>query len=74
MSSSATTSRAGDENDFGPDSGLFLRCDEHGTCYQAMIDYHVGGNLMGLYGEAASAASRTSATSLSWTGPTTSSS
>ncbi|MGA2254749.1 MAG: DUF1080 domain-containing protein [Thermoguttaceae bacterium] len=38
-------------NDFGPDSGLFLRCDENGTCYQAMIDYHVGGNLMGLYGE-----------------------
>jgi hypothetical protein len=38
-------------NDFGPDSGLFLRCDERGTCYQAMIDYHVGGNLMGLYGE-----------------------
>jgi hypothetical protein len=38
-------------NDFGPDSGLFLRCDEKGTCYQAMIDYHVGGNLMGLYGE-----------------------
>ena len=38
-------------NDFGPDSGLFLRCDEKGTCYQAMIDYHIGGNLMGLYGE-----------------------
>ena len=39
------------KNDFGPDSGLFLRCDEKGNCYQAMIDYHVGGNLMGLYGE-----------------------
>ena len=38
-------------NDFGPDSGLFLRSDEQGTCYQAMIDYHGGGNLMGLYGE-----------------------
>ena len=38
-------------NDFGPDSGLFLRTDEMGTCYQAMIDYHGGGNLMGLYGE-----------------------
>ena len=38
-------------NDFGPDSGLFLRSDEKGTCYQAMIDYHAGGNLMGLYGE-----------------------
>lgn len=39
------------KNDFGPDSGLFLRSDEAGTCYQAMIDYHSGGNLMGLYGE-----------------------
>ncbi len=56
-SSSPTSSSATIEvalemnNDFGPDSGLFLRCDEAGTCYQAMIDYHVGGNLMGLYGE-----------------------
>lgn len=39
-------------NDFGPDSGLFLRSDEKGTAYQALIDYHKGGNLMGLYGEA----------------------
>jgi hypothetical protein len=39
------------KNDFGPDSGLFLRCTEQGKCYQAMIDYHGGGNLMGLYGE-----------------------
>src|SRR5262245_28497374 len=31
------------KNDFGPDSGLFLRCDEKGRCYQAMIDYHAGG-------------------------------
>ena len=38
-------------NDFGPDSGLFLRCTEAGKCYQAMIDYHGGGNLMGIYGE-----------------------
>ncbi len=38
-------------NDFGPDSGLFLRCTERGQCYQAMIDYHSGGNLMGIYGE-----------------------
>ncbi|MCC6232156.1 MAG: DUF1080 domain-containing protein [Verrucomicrobiales bacterium] len=38
-------------NDFGPDSGLFLRSTEDGTAYQAMIDYHQGGNLMGLYGE-----------------------
>ena len=38
-------------NDFGPDSGLFLRSDDQGRCYQAMIDYHAGGNLMGVYGE-----------------------
>jgi hypothetical protein len=38
-------------NDFGPDSGLFLRSTERGQCYQAMIDYHGGGNLMGIYGE-----------------------
>jgi hypothetical protein len=38
-------------NDFGPDSGLFLRSTEDGKAYQAMIDYHVNGNLMGIYGE-----------------------
>jgi hypothetical protein len=38
-------------NDFGPDSGLFLRSSEEGTAWQAMIDYHAGGNLMGIYGE-----------------------
>ena len=38
-------------NDFGPDSGLFLRSNEKGQCYQAMIDYHAKGNLMGIYGE-----------------------
>jgi hypothetical protein len=38
-------------NDFGPDSGLFLRSTEDGTAYQALIDYHAGGSLMGLYGE-----------------------
>jgi hypothetical protein len=38
-------------NDFGPDSGLFLRSTDTGTCYQAMIDYHADGNLMGIYGE-----------------------
>jgi hypothetical protein len=38
-------------NDFGPDSGLFLRSTDTGKCYQAMIDYHAGGNLMGIYGE-----------------------
>ena len=44
-------------NDFGPDSGLFLRSTEDGTAYQAMIDYHANGNLMGVYGEGNSAAS-----------------
>lgn len=39
------------KNDFGPDSGLFLRSTENGTAYQAMIDYHANGNLMGIYGE-----------------------
>ncbi|PHX99833.1 MAG: glycosyl hydrolase [Planctomycetaceae bacterium] len=39
------------KNDFGPDSGLFLRSTEDGRCYQAMIDYHADGNLMGVYGE-----------------------
>lgn len=39
------------KNDFGPDSGLFLRSNDRGQCYQAMIDYHAGGNLMGVYGE-----------------------
>lgn len=39
------------KNDFGLDSGLFLRTTEDGRCYQAMIDYYEGGNLMGLYGE-----------------------
>jgi hypothetical protein len=38
-------------NDFGPDSGLFLRSTETGQTYQAMIDYHSNGNLMGVYGE-----------------------
>lgn len=39
------------KNDYGPDSGLFLRSTEKGQCYQAMVDYHNGGNLMGIYGE-----------------------
>jgi 3-keto-disaccharide hydrolase len=39
------------KNDFGPDSGLFLRSTEDGKAYQAMIDYHPNGNLMGVYGE-----------------------
>ncbi len=38
-------------NDFVPDSGLFLRSNEKGQAYQYMIDYHAGGNLAGVYGE-----------------------
>ena len=38
-------------NDFGPDSGLFLRSTEDGKAYQAMVDYHANGNVMGVYGE-----------------------
>lgn len=38
-------------NDYGPDSGLFLRSTERGAAYQYMVDYHGGGNLAGIYGE-----------------------
>jgi hypothetical protein len=38
-------------NDFVPDSGLFLRSNEQGQAYQYMIDYHADGNLAGIYGE-----------------------
>ena len=38
-------------NDFGPDSGLFLRSTEEGAAYQYMVDYHADGTLAGLYGE-----------------------
>lgn len=38
-------------NDFIPDSGLFLRSTEKGQAYQYMIDYHSDGNLAGIYGE-----------------------
>jgi len=39
------------KNDFGPDSGLFLRSNERGQAYQYMVDYHAKGNLAGVYGE-----------------------
>jgi hypothetical protein len=39
------------KNDYGPDSGLFLRSNDRGQAYQALIDYHEGGSLMGIYGE-----------------------
>jgi hypothetical protein len=38
-------------NDFGPDSGLFLRCTEDGKAYQCLIDYHEGGTIGGILGE-----------------------
>lgn len=38
-------------NDFGPDSGLFLRCTDDGRGYQCLIDYHKGGTLGGILGE-----------------------
>lgn len=38
--------------DWGLDSGLFFRADEHGSCYQMMIDYYEGGDVGGIYGEA----------------------
>jgi len=38
-------------NDYGPDSGLFLRSTERGQAYQYMVDYHNAGNLAGIYGE-----------------------
>lgn len=39
------------KNDYGPDSGLFLRSTENGKAYQYLIDYHGGGSIAGLYGE-----------------------
>jgi Domain of Unknown Function (DUF1080) len=38
-------------NDFGPDSGFFLRSNEKGQAYQYLVDYHSKGNIAGLYGE-----------------------
>ncbi|MBX3441286.1 MAG: DUF1080 domain-containing protein [Planctomyces sp.] len=38
-------------NDYGPDSGLFLRSNERGQAYQYLVDYHSAGSIAGLYGE-----------------------
>jgi Domain of Unknown Function (DUF1080) len=38
-------------NDFGPDSGFFLRSNDKGQAYQYLVDYHSNGNIAGLYGE-----------------------
>jgi len=37
--------------DFGPDSGLFLRSNDKGQCFQMMVDYHDNGNVGHIYGE-----------------------
>ena len=37
--------------DWGVCSGLFLRGNDRGQCYQMMVDYHDGGNVGHLYGE-----------------------
>jgi hypothetical protein len=39
------------KNDYGPDSGFFLRSTETGVAYQYLVDYHEGGSIAGLYGE-----------------------
>jgi hypothetical protein len=38
-------------NDFGVDSGIFLRCTEDGRAYQCLIDYYEGGTIGGILGE-----------------------
>ena len=38
-------------NDFGVDSGIYLRSTEDGMAYQVMIDYRRNGALAGVYGE-----------------------
>lgn len=37
--------------DWGVDSGLFLRGNDRGQCFQVMIDYHEAGNVGHIYGE-----------------------
>jgi len=38
-------------NDFGSDSGLFLRSTDDGRAYQCLIDYLPDGSVAGVYGE-----------------------
>ena len=38
-------------SDFGPDSGLFMRCTTDGKAYQCLIDYYQGGTIGGILGE-----------------------
>lgn len=37
--------------DWGVDSGLFLRGNDQGQCFQMMVDYHEAGNVGHIYGE-----------------------
>ena len=37
--------------DWGVDSGLFVRGNDRGQCFQMMVDYHQAGNVGHLYGE-----------------------
>ncbi|MBI4583363.1 MAG: DUF1080 domain-containing protein [Planctomycetes bacterium] len=37
--------------DWGCDSGVFLRSNPRGQCYQIMVDYYRGGNVGSIYGE-----------------------
>ena len=37
--------------DWGVCSGLFLRSNDKGQCFQMMVDYHDGGNVGHIYGE-----------------------
>jgi hypothetical protein len=37
--------------DWGVDSGLFLRSNDDGKCFQMMVDYHERGNVGHIYGE-----------------------
>ncbi|MCA9444068.1 MAG: DUF1080 domain-containing protein [Candidatus Omnitrophica bacterium] len=37
--------------DWGPDSGIFIRCGEEGSGFQIYVDYHDGGNVGHLRGE-----------------------
>jgi hypothetical protein len=39
------------KNDFGMDSGIFLRCTDDGRAYQCLIDYYEGGTIGGVLGE-----------------------
>lgn len=37
--------------DWGIDSGLFIRGNDRGQCFQMMVDYHEAGNVGHIYGE-----------------------